>query len=127
MENLSVTLIQTSLVWENTEANISHFDKLVNPISKTDVIVLPEMFTTGFTMQPEKNAEQYEGKGLQWMKQKAAEKNCRITGSICVAENSKYYNRLYWVDADKKHQYYNKRHLFRMGNEDQHYTLGTEK
>ena len=126
MENLSVTLLQTSLVWENAEANISNFDKLVNSVQKTDIIVLPEMFTTGFTMQPEKNAEPINGKGLQWMKQKAAEKNCTITGSICVEENKKYYNRLYWVEPTKQLQY-NKRHLFRMGTEDQHYTMGTEK
>ncbi|HXD93295.1 MAG TPA: amidohydrolase [Bacteroidia bacterium] len=126
MEKLSVTLVQTSLTWENAEANISNFDKLVNSIQKTDVIVLPEMFTTGFTMQPAKNAEPANGKGLQWMKQKAAEKNCTIAGSICVEENKKIYNRLYWVEPTKQQQY-NKRHLFRMGTEDQHYTMGTEK
>jgi predicted amidohydrolase len=127
MEKLSVTLIQSSLVWENPEANISHFDKLVSSCNKTDLIVLPEMFTTGFTMQPEKNAEQHGGKGLRWMKLKAAEKNCCIAGSICVEENNKHYNRLYWTDGDKGVLSYNKRHLFRMGTEDQHYTIGTEK
>ncbi|HXU25792.1 MAG TPA: amidohydrolase [Bacteroidia bacterium] len=126
MENLSVTLIQTSLVWENAEANISNFDKLVKPIQKTDIIILPEMFTTGFTMQPAKNAEPINGQGLQWMKQKAVEKNCAITGSICVEGDKKFYNRLYWVEPSKQQQY-NKRHLFRMGEEDQHYTMGTEK
>jgi len=126
MEKLSVTLIQTSLVWENADANITYFDTLVSSIDKTDVIVLPEMFTTGFTMQPAKNAEPNDGKGLQWMKQKAAQKKCIITGSICVEENKKFYNRLYWIDAAKQ-QHYNKRHLFRMGSEDQHYTMGNEK
>ena len=126
MEKLSVTLIQTSLVWENADANITYFDTLVSSIDKTDVIVLPEMFTTGFTMQPAKNAEPNDGKGLQWMEQKAAQKKCIITGSICVEENKKFYNRLYWIDAAKQ-QHYNKRHLFRMGSEDQHYTMGNEK
>jgi omega-amidase len=127
MENLSLTLIQTSLVWENPDANISYFDKLISSCKQTDLIILPEMFTTGFTMKPEQNADKHEGKGLQWMKQKAAEKNCCITGSICVEENNKYHNRLYWVDANKRFLFYNKRHLFRMGTEDQHYTIGTEK
>ena len=126
MEKLSVTLIQTSLAWENTDANISHFDKLVSAVNTTDIIVLPEMFTTGFTMQPAKNAEPINGKSLQWMKQKATEKNCIITGSICVEEDKKYYNRLYWSTPSAVQQY-NKRHLFRMGTEDQHYTMGTEK
>ena len=114
------------MAWENTLANVTHFDKLVSYIEKTDVIVLPEMFTTGFTMQPEKNAEPIDGKGLQWMKQKAIEKNCIITGSICVEENKKYHNRLYWVEPTKL-QHYNKRHLFRIGTEDQHYTMGIKK
>ncbi|HEX7413853.1 MAG TPA: amidohydrolase [Bacteroidia bacterium] len=127
MEKLSLTLIQTSLAWENPDANISNFNKLISSSKETDLIILPEMFTTGFTMQPSTNAESCEGKGLQWMKQKAAEKNCYITGSICVEENNKHYNRLYWVDANKSYLSYNKRHLFRMGVEDQHYTAGTEK
>ena len=128
MEQLSVTSIQTSLAWENADANISAFDTLVSTCGKTDLIVLPEMFTTGFTMQPEKNAENYlSGKGLTWMQQKVIEKNCCITGSICVEENKQFYNRLYWIDATKKLQSYNKRHLFRMANEDKHYTIGRER
>ncbi len=127
MEKLSLTLVQSSLVWESPDANIAHFDKLISSCTETDLIVLPEMFTTGFTMQPSTNAEKHEGKGLQWMKQKAAEKNAIITGSICVEENNKHYNRLYWVGADKNYLSYNKRHLFRIGAEDQHYTIGTEK
>ncbi|MEO8761701.1 MAG: amidohydrolase [Bacteroidia bacterium] len=126
MKNFSITFIQTSLAWENADANISNFNKLTSSINKTDVIVLPEMFTTGFTMQPAKNAEPIDGKGLQWMKQKAAKKNCVITGSICVEENKCFYNRLYWVEPTKI-QHYNKRHLFRMGAEDQHYKVGAEK
>lgn len=127
MEKLSLTLVQSSLAWENHDANISHFDKLVSSCIETDLMILPEMFTTGFTMQPEKNAEHHEGKGLQWMKQKAVEKNCCFTGSICVEENNKHYNRLYWVNGNKRVLSYNKRHLFRMGTEDLHYTTGAEK
>ncbi len=129
MENLKITLVQCPLAWENPDANLKNFDSLLKKekTGDTDVIVLPEMFTTGFTMKPEKNAEKHEGKGLLWMKQKAKELNTHITGSICVEENTKYYNRLYFVDASGKYQTYNKRHLFRMGNEDRHYEAGKEK
>ncbi len=126
MEKLSLTLIQTSLAWENADANMAAFDKLVSLVNTTDVIILPEMFTTGFTMQPSKNAEPIDGKGLQWMKQKAAEKNCVIAGSICVEENKNFYNRLYWTEPNKT-QHYNKHHLFRMGGEEKHYKAGEEK
>ena len=85
------------------------------------------MFTTGFTMKPEKNAEKHEGKGLQWMKKKSAELSCCITGSICVEENSNYYNRLYWTESDGNYLSYNKRHLFRMGDEQNHYQAGERK
>jgi predicted amidohydrolase len=126
MKNISVTLVQTNLVWENPDANISVLNKLIAPIQNTDIIILPEMFTTGFTMKPVQLAEPHGGKGLQWMHQKAKEKNSVITGSICVEDGKKYYNRLYWVEPDKT-SYYNKRHLFRMGEEDKHYSAGAEK
>lgn len=128
MKNLAITLVQAPLVWENPDANLKYLDKaLEGQKGKTDLIVLPEMFTTGFTMKPEKNAEKHEGKGLQWMQKKSAELNCRITGSICTEENGSYFNRLYWTEADGKYQQYDKRHLFRMGNEDVHYKAGSKK
>src|ERR1700746_642119 len=101
MQNLKVTFIQTSLYWESPEKNLAHFDQKISLIKEdSDLIVLPEMFTTGFTMCPEKNAEEHEGKGLQWMKRKAVEMNRVITGSIAVKDNGKYFNRLYWVLPD---------------------------
>jgi predicted amidohydrolase len=127
MENLKITLVQSPLVWENPGANLKHLDSLLARPAGTDVVMLPEMFTTGFTMKPEKNAEKHEGRGLQWMKQKAGELNAYITGSICVEENGRYYNRLYFTRPDGKYKIYDKRHLFRMGNEQNHYTPGKEK
>jgi omega-amidase len=127
MENLKITLVQTPLVWENPGANLGHLDSLLTRPAGTDVVMLPEMFTTGFTMKPEKNAEKHEGRGLQWMKQKAVELNTHITGSICVEEKGRYYNRLYFVSPTGKYKSYDKRHLFRMGNEQNHYTPGKEK
>ncbi len=128
MKNLTVTIVQSQLAWENPEANLKHFDGLLsNEKGKSDLIVLPEMFTTGFTMKPEKNAEKHGGKGLQWLKEKAAQLNCCITGSICVEEHDKHYNRLYWTEPNGNYLSYNKRHLFRMGNEQGHYEIGTRK
>jgi omega-amidase len=128
MKNLHITTIQTHLYWEDVDANLSHFTDKINAIqNQTDIIVLPEMFTTGFTMKPEQLAEEHGGKGLQWMMQKAQEKNCVIVGSISVKENGLFFNRLYWVNSDGSYQQYNKRHLFRMGNEHEYYTAGDQR
>lgn len=128
MQNISITTIQTHLYWEDVDENLKHLNEKTELITEqTDIIVLPEMFTTGFIMNPEKFAEQQGGKGLQWMQQKAKAKNCVVVGSISVTENQKFYNRLYWVLPDGSYQFYDKRHLFQMANEDKHYTAGTQK
>jgi len=129
MENLSVTIVQSSLAWENPSANLKNFDVLLGKekIKPGGIVVLPEMFTTGFTMKPEKNAEKEGGSGLQWMQQKAKELNCHIVGSICVEDNGKHFNRLYIADDKGTHKKYDKRHLFRMSNEQNHYQQDKEK
>lgn len=125
---MNVTLIQTHLHWEDIEMNLQHFDKLIASLSSpTNLIVLPEMFTTGFTMKPEKNAEENLGIGFEFMKKMAQQKNAVITGSIATKENAYYYNRLYWVEPNGTNDAYDKRHLFRMAKEDEHYTAGTKK
>jgi omega-amidase len=128
MTDLSITTIQTHLFWEDVDANLAHFDEKINAIQNhTDIIVLSEMFTTGFTMKSEQLAEEHGGKGLQWMIKKSHKKNCVIVGSVSVKENGLFYNRLYWVNADGSYHQYDKRHLFRMGNEHEHYTAGDQK
>ena len=128
MNAINVTTIQTNLYWQDIDKNLSHFDSKVSSIKEhTDIIVLPEMFTTGFTMNPLVFAEEHGGKGLQWMQQKAKEKNCVLVGSISVKDGEKFYNRLYWVMPDSSYQFYDKRHLFQMGKEDVHYTAGSKK
>lgn len=128
MENLRLSLVQTSLFWEDRKSNLRHFEEKLNQLKEeSDVIILPEMFTTGFTMNPEKNAEEHGGEGLQWMIKTAAQMSRVVCGSISVKEQNKFYNRLYWVEPDGSFQYYNKRHLFRMAGEDTHYTMGTER
>lgn len=145
MQDLKITIVQTSLHWENVDANLRHFgEKLEGLKEPTDLIILPEMFTTGFAIEREKIAEEHGGKGLQWMQQKAKEKNCVIAGSIAVKENArpsarartdgdnpfgqgKLFNRLYWVRANGTYQYYDKRHLFRMAGENKHFTAGESR
>lgn len=124
MENLKVTIIQTALHWQNRNANLEHFEKLIASINDSDLIVLPEMFTSGFTMNTKEVADTNEGEIFQWMKRMAFQKKAVITGSVVIEEQSKFYNRLYWVNPDASYQCYNKRHLFRMANENEFYTEG---
>ena len=114
MENLRVSAVQTTLIWEDPAANIQQLDKIVADLSDTDLIVLPEMFTTGFTMQPEQFAEPHGDSmvTLKWMKSVAAAKQAVICGSVSVSEGGYYYNRLYWVFPDGSYDWYDKVHLF---------------
>ncbi|WP_299984447.1 amidohydrolase [uncultured Pontibacter sp.] len=128
MQDLRVTIIQTSLHWQDAAANRAMFsEKLAAVAPATDLIVLPEMFTTGFSMDAAGLAEDAEGPTLQWMKEEAARYNAVITGSVIVQEGEQYFNRLYWVRPDGTYQHYNKRHLFRMAKEHHTYTPGQEK
>src|ERR1041384_7121482 len=125
---MKVTLIQTQLYWENKDKNLEHFENLVNSITEpTDLIVLPEMFTTGFTMDPSKLADPLNGASLQWMAKKAIEKRTVLCGSVAVEDKGNFYNRLFWVEPSGSVSVYNKRHLFRMAGEDKHYAMGAQK
>lgn len=125
--DLSLTTLQTSLHWEDPAKNLKHFTEKIAQLPPTDILILPEMFTTGFTMKPELMAEEAGGSGLQWMQQQAVAKACVVVGSISVKENGNYYNRLYWVKPDGSFLSYDKRHLFSMGKEHEHYTAGSNK
>lgn len=128
MDDLKITIIQSSLHWENKEMNLIMFSQKINDIKEsTDLIILPEMFTTGFSMSPKKFAEPMNGATVSWMKEKAKEKNCVITGSFICEENGKCFNRLVWVNPDGSFSTYDKRHLFRMANEDAHYSAGQKR
>jgi omega-amidase len=125
MSDLKITLIQSDLCWENKEENFSMFSQKIKNITEpTDIIVLPEMFTTGFSMKPKQLAENINGSTINWIKEQAHKKSCVITGSIICEENGNYYNRLIWIEADGKIQYYDKKHLFSMGEENKHYSAG---
>ncbi len=126
--NLKITIIQSELHWENVDKNLAMFtEKIASIKEETDLIILPEMFTTGFTMNSAQFAETISGKTIQWMKKQAKNKNAAIAGSIIIADEGKYYNQLIWATPDGKIQSYNKRHLFRMAGENQYYSAGTER
>lgn len=125
---MKIALIQTDLIWEDVSKNRQNFDlKIDETDSEVNLIVLPEMFSTGFTMNASEVAETMHGETIQWMKSKAKDKDAAITGSIIITENGAFYNRMFFVFPSGDFEYYDKRHLFSLGGEDQFYTPGTEK
>lgn len=128
MENIRLTTVQSQLHWENISANLSMFDEKLSELAgETDLVILPEMFTTGFSMNAALLAETMEGDTFQWMRDKAKELGAVVTGSFIVKENGHYYNRLVWMRPDGTHERYDKRHLFTLAKEDIVYQAGTEK
>lgn len=128
MENLKVTLFQAYLFWENTDKNLQNISlKLSSLREKTDLIVLPEMFNTGFTMNAEKNSEKMDGKTVNWMKQTAYKYNAVVTGSLIIRENDNYYNRLIWMRPDGSFEIYDKKHLFSLAKEQNTFTSGDKQ
>jgi len=128
MDNLKITLFQGYLFWEKTDKNLQNIALRLSGIrEKTDLIILPEMFNTGFTMNAETLGEPMNGKTMQWMSKIAAQYDCVVTGSLIIAEKEKYYNRLIWMRPDGSYECYDKRHLFALGKEHQTYTAGKKK
>lgn len=128
MSTLHFSLIQSSLFWEDKGANLDMFTQKIKAIQQpTEIIVLPEMFNTGFTMQSEKFAETMDGPTINWMTRLAAEKRAVITGSLIIEEGGNYFNRLVWVLPNGQLGYYDKRHLFAFAGEDQHFTAGNKR
>lgn len=128
MQDLKITLIQSSLHWENADENLRHFENIIQPFRQsTDLIVLPEMFSTGFSMNAETLAEEMNGKSMQWMQRVANEIGAVITGSLIIREDGKYFNRLIWMRPDGTHEQYDKRHLFGLGDEHNHYSAGKKR
>ena len=127
-DELNIAFIQTDLVWESRDQNRKNFKEKIESISqKVDIIVLPEMFTTGFTMNAKDNAESLNGETVVWMQDIAKVHDAAIVGSIIIEEESNYYNRLLFVHPDGLIQYYNKRHTFGYAGEDKVFTSGNEK
>ena len=128
MSTLTITTIQTNLHWEDKAANLQLIEQKIRSIQeRTEIVILPEMFSTGFSMQPEKLAEKMDGTTVAWMKNLSAEKKVILTGSLIIEEEGHYYNRLIWMLPNGQYGFYDKRHLFAYAHEDQHYTPGNKR
>jgi len=127
-EQLNITLIQPDMHWEDKAANLRQYEQYIAAIEeKREVVVLPEMFSTGFSMSPERLAEPMDGPTMQWMKDVSRQYRCILTGSLIIEEEGRYYNRLVWMQPDGSYGYYDKRHLFAYGGEHEHYTRGDKR
>ena len=125
---MKTALIQTNIIWENPTQNRRILEEKINAITEAvDLIILPEMFTSGFTMQPNLVAEKMNGDTILWLKDIAKTKNCAITGSLVISENNNFYNRMVFVFPNGETQHYDKKHLFTLAGEDKVYTSGNEK
>jgi len=129
INNLKITIFQAYLFWENIDKNLQNLAlRLSMGIKeKTDLIILPEMFNTGFSMNAEVLAEEMDGKTMLWMAQTAQKYDCVLTGSLIIKDNGLYYNRMIWMLPDGTYSHYDKRHLFGLGDEDKHYSPGQER
>lgn len=129
-EILKITLVQTDLIWENPQENLKALEEFLTALpNDTDVVVLPEMFTTGFSMNAENISSTWtsENKILHWLQQKARQYNAAFTGTIPVRDKNHFYNRLLWVEPDGNCQFYDKRHTFSFAGEDKVYSKGDNK
>ncbi|MBE9510069.1 MAG: amidohydrolase [Bacteroidetes bacterium] len=128
IDELKITIVQTNIHWENKNENMEMFSHIIRDmVQHTDLVILPEMFSTGFSMRPSLMAEAINGPTVSWMGEIAREHNTVVTGSIIISEKNKFLNRLIWMPPDGNLKYYDKRHLFRMGEENQHYSGGSRK
>ncbi|WP_020558803.1 amidohydrolase [Thiofilum flexile] len=128
MNELRITLIQANLIWQNPAANRDYFSSTFATLQgKTDLVILPEMFTTGFSMQPELHAESFEGETIQWLKQQASLLKAAICGSLATQIETGFVNRFTFVTPEGEVLYYDKHHLFRMSPEPEHYQAGQER
>ena len=125
MQDLKVTIIQSELVWEDIDANLAEFDQKINDIQEdAHLIILPEMFTTGFSMNPANLAQGMDGSAVKWLQEKSRQKNVDIAGSVIINADGNFYNRLLWAKPDGRLLTYDKRHLFRMLGEEKVYSAG---
>lgn len=130
MSDLRTTLVQCDLRWEDPDANCEMLEELLGELgsAETDLIVLPEMFATGFTMNSREMAEPMaQSRTVAWLRQQAESRGCVVTGSVAIEDNGSCYNRLIWARPDGSITHYDKRHLFRMAGEHERYGAGDER
>lgn len=127
-EDLRITMVQAPILWEERDKNLDYYHQLIYPLAgKTDLVVLPETFTTGFSMQVERLADTMEGPAVTTMKEWASRYRFAVAGSIIIKEGDSYYNRFLFITPDGACRFYDKRHLFRMAHEDMHFTAGNAR
>jgi len=127
-KTLTFNLIQPDIIWEDIDANIRNIESMIDSHEKkADIYILPETFATGFTMHSDKFAEDESGPVLEWMAGKSRELDAVMMGGVIFRKNDRYYNRVYWVGPSGQIDHYDKRHLFRMGREQEHYAPGRER
>ena len=127
-DTLAVTLIQPHIVWEDKPANLAHYEALIAGIvGRKEVVVLPEMFATGFSMDAARLAEGMDGETVAWMQEVAQRYRIILTGSVIIEEGGHYFNRLIWMQPDGRHFHYDKRHLFSLAGEEKVYTAGERR
>lgn len=127
MHDLTLTLVQTSLHWGDAATNLEHFSRLLSGCGNSDIVILPEMFNTGFITEPASVAETMRGPTLAWMRRLAKETGSAICGSLIIREEKRYFNRLIFMMPGGKYLQYDKRHLFSMAGEHRRFTGGTER
>lgn len=127
MSQLHIAMLQSITHWEDPSANRTMYDKKIKSLEQVHLVILPETFNTGFSMKAQQNAETMDGETVTWMKELAHEKNCILCGSVFIQEEEAIYNRLLWVLPTKQVGYYNKRHLFSLAKEHEHYTAGDQR
>lgn len=125
---MRVTIVQSPLIWEDPKANLQKFAEKLSPLKgQTDLVVLPEMFTTGFSMRAEALAEPMDGPTVSWLLEWSKELDAAITGSFICLEEGSFYNRLVFVMPDGQIEHYDKKHLFSLAGENEHYTAGKKR
>lgn len=125
--SLRVTLVQQPLFWQDPPRNRARFEALIAPLrGRTDLVVLPETFATGFSMEPERLAERPAGATAQWLRRLAEQLGAAVTGSVMTVDEGRHFNRLLWAQPGCELRHYDKRHLFRMGNEHEHFAPGRQ-
>lgn len=128
MEPIKITVFQAYLFWENVEKNLQNLGLRLSALKeKTDLILLPEMFNTGFTMNVAKCAERMDGMTMRWLFETAKKFECVVAGTLIIEEEGKYYNRFVWMSPDGSYVHYDKRHLFGMAKEEAVFTPGNSR
>ena len=125
-ENLRICILQPDIIWEDPATNMKKYSKMLENTGPADLFVFPEMFNTGFSMEPERLKEKMGGESVSWMKKLARERRSAVTGSLIIEEGGKIYNRCLWIFPDGHINFYDKRHLFSMGGEKKHYSAGNK-